>query len=205
MQGLSRQPPIVSAIILAAGRATRLGGQKLLLPVGDRSMLRRVVDAATGSAVAEVIVVVGSHAQNIAGTLRDLPLCIVENPDFAQGMSTSLRAGLRAARSDCEAVIFLLGDQPFVTPAVVDALIARFADTGASVVRPVIYGREAHPMLMAAGLFPEILEQEGDVGGRDVVRRHRNELELVPLDDSRLAVDIDTPDDYEAATRPESW
>jgi molybdenum cofactor cytidylyltransferase len=204
-EGLTRRPPIVSAIILAAGRATRMGGQKVLLPVGDRSMLRRVVDAATGSAAAEVIVVVGSDALDVAGTLRDLPVGIVENPDFAQGMSTSLRAGLRAARSDCEAVIFLLADQPFVTPAAVDMLIARFAATGALVVRPVINGREAHPVLMAAGLFLEILEQEGDRGGREVIRGHRNELELVPLDDSRMAMDIDTPDDYEAATRPESW
>ncbi len=204
MQSLSRPLPIVSAIVLAAGRATRMGAQKLLLPVGEQPMLRRVVKAAMASAVAEVIVVVGSEAEHVAGSLRDLPVHIVDNPDYAQGMSTSLGAGLKAARSDCEAVIFLLGDQPFVTPALVDMLICRFAETGAPVVRPVINGRETHPVLMAAELFPEILEQEGDLGGREVVRRHRNKLELVLLDDSRLAMDIDTPDDYEAATRPES-
>ncbi len=97
VQSLSRRAPIVSAIILAAGRATRMGGQKLLLPVGEQSVLRRVVKAAMGSAVAEVIVVVGSEAENVAGSLRDLPVHIVDNSDYAQGMSTSLRAGLKVS------------------------------------------------------------------------------------------------------------
>jgi molybdenum cofactor cytidylyltransferase len=204
VQSPPRPAPIVSAIVLAAGRATRMGRQKLLLPVGEQSMLRRVVTAATASAVAEVIVVVGSEAEDVAGSLRDLPVRIVDNSDYAQGMSTSLGAGLKAARSDCEAVIFLLGDQPFVTPALVDMLICRFAETRAPVVRPVINGRETHPVLMAAEVFPEVLEQGGDLGGREVVRRHRNKLEVITLDDPWLGRDIDTLDDYEAAIRPES-
>jgi molybdenum cofactor cytidylyltransferase len=125
VKSISYRVPIVSAVVLAAGRATRMGDQKMLLPVGEQSMLRRVVEAAMASAVSEVIVVVGSEAENVAGSLRDLPVHIARNSDHAQGMSTSLRAGVKAARSDCEAVVFLLGDQPFVTPALVDMPLCR--------------------------------------------------------------------------------
>ena len=153
MQSVSRPVPIISAIILAAGRATRMGGQKLLLPVGEQSMLWRVVKAAMESAAAEVIVVVGSEAEECAGSLRDLPVYIVENLNYVQGMSTSLRAGLKAARSDCGAVVFMLGDQPFVTPALVDMLICRLpkrvrlSSARSSTVRgpPGAHGRRTLP------------------------------------------------------------
>ncbi len=91
-----------------------------------------------------------------------------------------------------------------MTQAVVDMLIARFVDTDALVIRPVMNGRQIHPVLVAAELFPDVLEQEGDLGGREVVRRHADKLELISLDDARIGMDIDTPEDYEAATRPES-
>lgn len=189
----------ISAIVLAAGRSTRMGVQKLLLPLGGRPIVRWVVDAALASKAAETIVVVGHDGVLVAEALKDRPVNAVANPDYAAGMSTSLRTGLLEIADDCDGVVILLGDQPFVTPGLLDVLIDRFAKTRNAVVRPSVGGRPANPVLMSAALFPEILEQRGDVGGREVIARHLAEVCLVPVDDPGVVVDIDSNADYEAA------
>jgi len=189
----------VAAVVLAAGRGTRMGGQKLLLPLAGRALVQWVVDAALGSQAKETIVVVGHEAGRLAEALAGRPVTVVVNERYEEGMSTSLQVGVRAAGAAREAVVFLLADQPFVDSALVDLLIDRFAESKMDVVRPVIAGRPAHPVLMGARLFPEILAQRGDVGGREIIRRHPGRVCLVPVDDSRVAHDIDSMGDYEAA------
>jgi molybdenum cofactor cytidylyltransferase len=188
----------VAAIVLAAGRATRMGSQKVLLELGGRSLVQRVVDAALGSRAARILVVVGYEAGPVSDQLEGRPVTVVVNPEYAAGMSTSLQAGVRAAGA-CDAAVFLLGDQPFVTSAQLDQLIERFAATRKAVVRPLVGGRPTNPVLLSTALFGEILEQRGDVGGREIVERHSDEVCLVPLDDPQAAVDIDSPEDYDAA------
>jgi molybdenum cofactor cytidylyltransferase len=189
----------VTAVVLAAGRATRMGGQKLLLPLAGRPVVQWVVDAALGSTAKETIVVVGHEAGRLREALAGRRVTVVVNTRYEQGLSTSLQAGVRAAGETCDAAIFLLGDQPFVTSALLDRLIDGFAETGKRVVRPVVDDEPANPVLMSAELFPEILEQCGDVGGREIVARYADDVSLVPVDDPRLAVDIDSVEDYEAA------
>ena len=176
-----------------------MGAQKLLLPVGGRPMVRRVVDAAVGSKAARTIVVVGHEADAVRATLEGAPVIVTENAEYATGMSTSLQAGLRATARTYDAAIFLLGDQPYVTSALLDEMIERFTSTGATVVRPAVSGQPANPVLMSAALFPEVLEQRGDVGGREIVERHAGEVSLISVDDPRICVDVDSPLDYEAA------
>lgn len=197
----ARKSVSVAAIVLAAGSGTRMGDQKVLFPLGERSLVQRVVDAAVGSEATETIVVVGHEAGSVAEAVKDRSVNVVVNPDHAEGMSTSLQAGVRAVRPGCEAAVFMLADQPFVTSMLVDRLIERFAESGAWVVRPVLGDRPIHPVLMSAALFPEILSQRGDVGGREIARRHRERVSLLPVDDSRLDLDIDTGEDYEEALR----
>ena len=191
--------PLVSAVVLAAGRSTRMGAQKLLLPVEGRPMVERVVAAAEGSAAAETVVVVGSEAGAVRAAVGGHPVRIVMNPDHERGMSTSLRAGVSALPPGCEAVLFVLGDQPFITSAVMDRLIGRFAEAGAGIVRPLAGGGPAHPVLMAAKYFPEIMALEGDVGAREILARHEEDVTYVELDDPRSTLDVDTLADYEAA------
>jgi molybdenum cofactor cytidylyltransferase len=188
----------VAAIVLAAGTATRMGTQKLLLPVNGRAMVQWAVDAALSSRATETVVVVGHHAAQVVEALEDRPVTVVVNPDYATGMSSSLRAGVRAAGA-CEAAIVLLGDQPFVTADLLDRLIDQFAETRADIVRPVAGDRPANPVLLSAALFPEVLQQRGDVGGREIVERHRDGVCLVLVDDPRVVTDIDSIEDYEAA------
>jgi molybdenum cofactor cytidylyltransferase len=187
----------VAAVVLAAGRATRMGGGKLLLPIGGRPMVQRVVDAALASKVAQTVVVVGSQAEEVRRILEDRPVTIVENQDYADGMSSSLRAGLAAVDPGCGGVLILLGDQPFVGPALIDALVDRFAACGKAVVRPVADGRPGNPVLVGVALVPELLAEKGDVGGRRVVGRHADDVCLVTVDDPRELADIDSPQDYE--------
>jgi molybdenum cofactor cytidylyltransferase len=187
----------VSAVVLAAGRATRMGGAKLLLPVGGRPMVQRVVDASLGSKASQTIVVVGSEAQAVTEALAGRPVTVVVNPDYAYGMSTSLRAGLSAVDPAADGAVILLGDQPFVSSALLDALIDRFATCGKPVVRPSAGGQPANPVLVSAALFPEIAAECGDVGGRHVVARRAGDVCLVPVDDPHELVDIDSPQEYE--------
>jgi molybdenum cofactor cytidylyltransferase len=189
----------VAAIVLAAGRATRMGEQKLLLPLAGRPIVGWVVDAALGSRASETFVVVGHEAERLGKALAGKRVTVVENALYEEGLSTSMQAGVRAVGERCDAVIFLLGDQPFVSSSLLDLLIDRFAETGRPVVRPVVDDQPGNPVLMSAGLFPEILEQRGDVGGREIIGQHPDEVCLVPVGDPRVVVDIDSIEDYEAA------
>ena len=164
--------PVVSAVVLAAGRSTRMGEQKLLLPVAGRPMIEAAVTAAVASQAAETIVVVGAEADAVGRALSGHLVRIVANPCYKHGMSTSLRAGLAAARPDAEAVVFVLGDQPFVTADSIDRLIGMFAERGGGIVRSLVDGKPGHPVVMGAEYFSEILALEGDVGAREVLARH---------------------------------
>jgi molybdenum cofactor cytidylyltransferase len=160
-------------------------------------MVARVVEAALGSRLDDVVVVVGHEAERVVAILRDQPIRIVENRDYANGMSTSVRAGLRAVGPRCDGAMFVLADQPFVSSALIDRLLEAFASTGKGIVRPRASGRPANPVLFSASLFPELVREEGDRGGREVVLRHQDEVCYVEIDDPMLCLDIDSLDDYE--------
>lgn len=188
----------VSAVVLAAGCATRMGRQKLLLPIDGRPLLRWVTDAAQASGAREIIVVIGCEAKCTIEALEGQTVRAVFNAAYADGLSTSVRAGISAVDPSCDAALFLMGDQPFITAAVIDRFIAAFAEAETSVVRAMVGDRPAHPVLMSADLFPEILQQEGDVGARAVAARHAADACLIQLDE-RTAMDVDAPVDYDTA------
>jgi molybdenum cofactor cytidylyltransferase len=189
--------PRVLGVVLAAGTATRMGGSKVLLPVGGRPMVERVVDAALASRLAGVTVVVGKDGDGVRTVLDGRPVRIVHNPAFTEGLSTSVRAALDEAATGYEGALFLLADQPFVTAALVDGLIEAFSISGRRIVRPVLEDIPGNPVLFSADLFGELLRETGDRGGRDVVRRHASEIHLVEIDDPLLCLDLDSPADYE--------
>lgn len=174
-----------------------MGGSKVVRPIGDRAMVARVVDAALGSQLVNTVVVVGNEADKVCELLRGRLVQIVNNANFAQGMSTSMKAGLRAVEQGCDGAMFILADQPFVTSVLIDRLIGAFARSEKAIVRPEVAGRPANPVLMAARLFPELLEESGDRGGRRVIERHADELCLVSVQDPLLCVDVDSLEDYE--------
>jgi len=191
-------PPVIAAVVLAAGRAMRFGGPKQIATVGGKPLVQHAVEAAAGGGIDEIVVVVGARADDVEAALSLPPNTrLVRNPDFAAGQSTSLRAGVRAVRPDAAAVMVLLADQPGVTADDVRAVADGFTSSGAPVVRASYRGEPGHPILFARRLFDEVLAATGDEGAREVVRRHVAGVRDVAIDRDPPG-DVDTPADLEA-------
>jgi molybdenum cofactor cytidylyltransferase len=185
-----------AAVVLAAGGATRFGQPKLLLPWGDRTVLGQTVDRALAAGVDEAIVVLGCEAEKTAAALRDRSVRVVVNEAWAEGQSSSLRVGLEALGRGVSAVLFVLGDQPEVSPAVIDALVQRYRETLAPVVVPIYRGQRGNPALFGRALFADLKRLQGDIGGRALFTRAASSMERVAFDEP-LPFDIDTPEDYQ--------
>ena len=138
---------MIAGIVLAAGRSSRLGRPKQLLPVHGEPLIRRTLRGVLASSLDQVILVVGHEADGVRDTVAGLPVECVFNPDAAAGQSTSVRAGVAALSSEVEAAVFILGDQPGVDPNVIDALIAAWRTSGAPVAAPRYQDRMGNPIL----------------------------------------------------------
>ncbi len=190
----------VAALVLAAGRSSRMGAaNKLLATVDGEPLVRIAAKAALASRAARVTIVTGHESEAVSGALDGLDVAIVENPDFAAGLSTSLSAGIDALGDDVEAVLVMLGDMPRVGTPVVNRLIAAFdPDAGAEIVVPTFRGKRGNPVLWARRFFPELKALSGDVGARDLIGAHADRVVEVEIGVA-VALDVDTPEALAAA------
>jgi molybdenum cofactor cytidylyltransferase len=189
---------VIAAIVLAAGTSTRMGRQKLTLPLADgRPLVRVVVEQVLAADLDDTVVVLGGDAQAVAGALASLPVRTVVNPRYAEGQSTSLRVGLDALGPGTVAVVVALGDQPLADPDVIRRLVAAFRTSGRPIAAPVYREGRGNPVLFAAALFGELRAVTGDRGGREVIARDPARVAEVPVD-IPMPADIDTPEDYRA-------
>jgi molybdenum cofactor cytidylyltransferase len=193
----------VAAIVLAAGRSTRFGeANKLLAEIGGKPMVARAAALALASRARPVIVVTGFEAERVATALKDLGVEIAHNPDFAQGIGTSLRAGLRAVPRASDGALILLGDMPRVDASVLDALLAAFAANGAeSICVPVHAGRRGNPVLWARAYFPEMMRLSGDRGAKQLMRLHPGKIVEVEVGTDSIFKDIDLAADLDRGSR----
>jgi molybdenum cofactor cytidylyltransferase len=190
---------VIAAIVLAAGASTRMGRQKLTLPMaGGRPLVRLAVEQVLAAGLDEVVVVVGGDAEAVAAALATLPVRVVVNPRYAEGQSTSLRVGLDALLPGTDAAVVALGDQPLPDPDVIRRLVSAFRTTGRPIAAPVYRDGRGNPVLFGAALFGELRGVTGDQGGRGVITRDSARVAEVPVD-MAMPADIDTPEDYEAA------
>lgn len=187
----------VAAIILAAGASTRMGQPKQLLPISGQPMVRLVTEAVCAANLEQVVVVLGAQASAVAQALEGLPVEIVINHAWQEGMSSSVRAGIGALCPEIDAALLVLADQPDLGTDVLRALVERYQLSGALVVAPTYAGRRGNPVLFDKALFAELEAVEGDRGGRSVIARHAADLVGVEVDDPAVVSDIDTPEDYE--------
>lgn len=194
-----RLPALISAIVLAAGRSTRMGRNKLVLPMGGEPVLQRVLDALKESRIDETVVVLGSGEEEVRRTVDLDGTKVVVNPHYAEGMSTSIRAGLAGVNPSTDAAVMVLGDQPFLTPALLDRLIGAFLREKAPVVVPVSLGKRGNPVLFARSVFPEVMRVSGDRGAKKVVEALGTKALEVKVKDPKEVLDIDTPSDYKRA------
>jgi len=189
---------IVAAVVLAAGSSTRMGQNKLLLDLGGETVVRRAVRAAVEAGVDKVVVVLGHEAERVGAALAGLPCLTVINADHAEGVGTSLRLGVSKAAAEAGAIVVVLADMPFVTPAMIRTVVERYRATGAPLVVSRYGAVEAPPNLYDRALFTELVSTPGERCAKQVLRRHEHEAVFVAWPEEALR-DIDVDEDYEWA------
>jgi molybdenum cofactor cytidylyltransferase len=197
---LSERTKRVAAVVLAAGQSTRMGAEnKLIAEIGGAPLVRRTVDAVCDSSASPILVVVGYMRREVCAALEGAPVTFVANPDFAKGLASSLKAGVRALPSDSDGVIVLLGDMPRIAASHIDRLVTAFRDEeGSSIMVPTLQGRRGNPVLWPAAYFRELLDLDGDTGAKALLARHREQVKEVDLGTDAIFLDVDTPQALQA-------
>src|SRR6201996_6579516 len=193
----------IAAIVLAAGRSTRMGGpNKLLAELSAKKLVRIVTEQALASKAAEVIVVTGHQAELVEQALAGLDVKFVRNPDYAGGLASSVKSGIAAVAETADGAVVCLGDMPMVSSEMLDRLIDSFApDRGNLIVVPVADGRRGNPVLWSRRFFNELMTLDGDIGARHLIGKHGAAVAEVPVDGNGAFLDIDTPQALDAARR----
>jgi molybdenum cofactor cytidylyltransferase len=189
----------ISALLLAAGSGERMGGVKQLLPLGKQRMIEVSLENLLASRVDEVIAVLGFAADEIRPLVQgNERVRVVVNRQFEEGMSSSIHCGLQAIDPRCTGVLIALADQPFIPAEVINRLIECFAAGEKGIVLPVYEGRQGHPVILDRKRYEtELLGLQGDVGGKEIVKRHRQDCLEVEVEAQGVVMDIDVPQDYE--------
>lgn len=193
--------PGISAVILAAGESSRMGSSKPLLTIEGRPLLAHTLEVARRSAVTDTVVVLGHDADLVRNTVPMRDVTIVVNRAYREGMSTSLRAGVRACNPTREACLVLLVDQPFLRAKTIDAMIEAYRIAPAAILVPTFRGRRGNPVLLRRAVWPEVETLTGDLGFRAVFGKHSKDLREVPVGDPGVLIDIDTQQDLERIRR----
>ena len=186
----------VAALVLAAGRSTRMGAvNKMLAEIGGKPLVRIAAEQAVASHAHPVIVVTGHEREKVEAALNGLPVRFVRNADYAEGLGTSLKAGIAAVPEEADAVVVCLGDMPQVDAALINRLIAAFdPERGALVVVPSIDGRRGNPVVWSRRFFHDLMTIQGDVGARHLIGNYAEAVVEVPVAGEAALTDVDTPE-----------
>lgn len=190
---------MISAILLAAGRSLRMGRQKVLLPYGGVTVIEHIVDVVKLGGADEIIVVTGHDAERVSPVLGPLPVQMVHNAAYDEGMLSSVRQGILAAAPEAMAYLIVLGDQPAIRPEVVASLITAFRQrppVSDPILVPTWKGCRGHPLLVHRYFREEMLHQHDDVGLRGLITARANHVYDIPSPGSEILRDMDVPEDY---------
>ncbi|HWB51884.1 MAG TPA: molybdopterin-binding/glycosyltransferase family 2 protein [Stellaceae bacterium] len=186
--------PRIAALLLAAGKSSRMGSNKLLEEIDGRPMVARTAQRLLASRARPVVAVLGNQADLVDAALGKLPVERVRNPDFAAGLSTSLKRGLATLPPEIDGVVVCLGDMPLIAGRDLDRLIAAFNPLeGRAIVVPTRRGRRGNPVLWARQFLPEMMALSGDQGARKLIEEHADLVAEVEMDNDAILIDIDTP------------
>lgn len=190
----------VAAVVLAAGRSTRMGAvNKMLAEIGGKPLVRIAAEQALASHARPVIVVTGHERAKVEAALKGLPVILVHNPDYAGGLGTSLKAGVASVPQDSDAAVICLGDMPQVDAGLINRLIAAFdPERGALVVVPSIDGRRGNPVVWSRRFFHDLVAIQGDIGARHLIGNYAEAVVEVPVVGDAALVDVDTPESLSA-------
>ena len=192
---------MICAIVLAAGRSSRMGTQKLLLPFAGETMVGHIVDEVLKGPIGRVLVITGPDHDAVADALAGRDVLMARNPDAGADMLSSVRCGIRALPPGCEAILVVLGDQPSITAGLIDAMVRAQRDGHVSIVVPVYRGRRGHPILFNSQYAAEVLSGFDGVGLRGLLVAHPNQVVEMEVEGPGVVEDIDTPADYRDALK----
>jgi molybdenum cofactor cytidylyltransferase len=190
----------IAALVLAAGRSTRMGAiNKLIAEIGGKPLVRIAAEQALASRAKPVIVVTGHERERVEAALAGLPVRFVNNPNYSEGLGTSLKAGIAAVPADADAAIVCLGDMPQVDSQLIDKLVAAFdPECGALVVVPTFGGRRGNPVVWSRRFFPDLMSIAGDIGARHLIGSYAEAVVEVPVAGEAALTDVDTPESFSA-------
>ncbi len=198
---------MICAIVLAAGRASRMGTQKLLLPFAGKTVITHIADQLLASTLDKVYVVAGHKPDRIVQKLTDRTADVLINPNYAAGgMLSSVLCGFEALPADCEAVLVVLGDQPGITTQLVDDMVRSFRKTEKGILVPLHNGKRGHPILVARHYHAELQSHYADIGLRGLLYAHPDDIFELNVSTSSVLGDMDYPQDYqrELSQHPDS-
>ena len=191
-----RALPHIASLVLAAGRSTRMGHNKLLARLSDgRTMIEHTVDQVLAATARPVLVVTGHDDAALRAALAGKPVSFVAAPDYGLGLAHSLRAGIAALPAETDAALICLGDMPLVPAAVLNQLVAAFAPKeGREIVLPSFHGQRGNPVLWGRRFFEELQALSGDAGARQILHRHMAFVAELPIQTDAVLRDFDTPE-----------
>jgi molybdenum cofactor cytidylyltransferase len=184
---------MICAIVLAAGKSERMGKPKALLPLRGKTFLENILAAISNSPVEETCVVVGHHRDEIEPHVKP-PARLVFNPDYEQGMITSLQAGIRSLPSHTSGALLFLVDHPLVESETIKSLVRKVGPD--RIVLPTFRGRRGHPVLFGSAILEEILGLSASQGANIVVHKDPDRIVEVSVKSPGILVDVDTPEDF---------
>ncbi len=198
---MSNDKELVQGMILAAGLSTRMGRQKLLIKIGGVPVITRVVRAALESSLNRVVLVTGPTNSELLESLgpenTNARLLIAVNELPEEGMSSSLKTGMMMVTKGTQGIMVILGDQPFLTSAIINRLLDEFEKQTDRIVAPMVQGRRSNPVIFPADLFTELRMVGGDMGGKSVLQRNPERLAGIEMGGYYDDKDLDTPEDLQ--------
>ena len=185
----------IAAIVLAAGKSTRMGDDnKLLLKFNDKAMVSHVIDQLKMSNIADIIVVTGNEYAEVRKAISQ-KVEFTHNPDFKKGLSTSVKAGISALHSVCDGVMVCLGDMPYISQSVYDEILSAFLE--GHIIVPKSHGKIGNPILFSKEFFDDFQTLEGDKGARGLLKKYSEKVIKVEVGTDSILEDIDTPESYQ--------
>ena len=196
---------MIAAIVLSAGESSRMGRPKALLPIDGQTFIEKIVGALKQTSVGKIFVVLGHNADDMKRRMQHLPVQMLVNPDYKLGQLSSLHVAVRHLEKDanCDAMLVHLVDHPYIDAKLVEAMVARFAETGKLIIVPRHGGKRGHPVIFSRKLFGELLSAPMDQGAKAVVNAHRDDTLEIDTKDEGITVDIDTPELYKQHVKGE--
>lgn len=192
---------MIWAIILAAGESKRMGRPKMLLPLGERTILETVIDNASRAEVDGVVVVLGANAEKITAAIDHRPVELTVNPRYREGMLSSIQWGLNALPASARAALVMLGDQPLIASEVIDKIIKVYRQGNKGIVLPVYRERRGHPILIDLKYKEEVAQLDANIGLRALTYHNQEDVLEVAMDEPSILNDVDTEEDYQAINK----